>query len=161
MCGPDIIFKQGGTLWIIQVRCVKKFYRAYRLDSARTVDPNLFYTVRDNTSKRFEQPLCGYEAKRERILALFQSQKLNIRKMVVASSRVRIPSDAPADIQWVTSNTPAGQDFFAKLTGDADSAAYIWRVLDEQCNRSEQFEEPNAADFDVVDDDGLMVTESA
>jgi hypothetical protein len=57
MCGPDLLYKREKDLHIVQVRCVKYFYRAYRLNSEKTVDPNLFYTVKNPKSERLGKVL--------------------------------------------------------------------------------------------------------
>ena len=122
------------------------------MNSAKTVDPQRMYTVRNRKSLRFGLPLTGYETKLQNILDILKTQKFNIRKMVVASTRVKIPTDI-SDIDWVSAKTKTGETFFSCLTGPQHSQ-FIWEALDEQCNHKE-FEVTNAQDFDDLQETDL------
>jgi hypothetical protein len=157
MCGPDLLYKRGKDLYIVQVRCVKYFYRAYRLNSEKTVDPNLFYTVRNPKSERLGKVLKGYEAKRKELDEVLQRHQFNIHRWAVASTRVKVvESPAAKDVsgsstvKWISRYSPLGKDFFKCVR--QDDPDYVWRILDEQCNKAPKFEEPNAHDPDDVSD---------
>ncbi|KAI8823917.1 hypothetical protein BJ741DRAFT_72026 [Chytriomyces cf. hyalinus JEL632] len=63
-CGPDILFKDGSTLYIIQVKFVDKISKQERVDACHTTDPQYFYWNRNKGSI-----LKGFETRRGKILA--------------------------------------------------------------------------------------------
>ncbi|KAI8823935.1 hypothetical protein BJ741DRAFT_654851 [Chytriomyces cf. hyalinus JEL632] len=63
-CGPDILFKDGNTLYIIQVKFVDKISKQERVHACSTTDPQYFYWNRNKGSV-----LKGFETRRGKILA--------------------------------------------------------------------------------------------
>ena len=72
-CGPDIIYKHNLTIYIVQVKFVKKASKQERVDACHTTDPDRFYwnNQRNCVLKGFEQErtnvllaLKGYRLKR-------------------------------------------------------------------------------------------------
>ncbi|KAI8823925.1 hypothetical protein BJ741DRAFT_72280 [Chytriomyces cf. hyalinus JEL632] len=69
-CGPDILFKDGNTLYIIQVKFVDKISKQERVHACSTTDPQHFYCGRNGSVLR------GYETEREEILPLLTNLHL-------------------------------------------------------------------------------------
>jgi hypothetical protein len=64
-CGPDIIFKEGNVIHILQVKFVEKISKQKRANACNTTDPQYFYW---NKSKKCV--LNGFAKKREKILTV-------------------------------------------------------------------------------------------
>lgn len=62
-CGPDILYKHGGILHIIQVKFVEKINKQERLNACQTTDPDFFYW-----NKKQNCVLKGFEERRKKIL---------------------------------------------------------------------------------------------
>ncbi|KAI8820595.1 hypothetical protein BJ741DRAFT_557502 [Chytriomyces cf. hyalinus JEL632] len=73
-CGPDILFKDGNTLYIIQVKFVDKISKQERVHACSTTDPQHFYCGRNGSVLR------GYETGREEILPLLTN--LHLKRQV-------------------------------------------------------------------------------
>ncbi|KAJ3090134.1 hypothetical protein HK100_007540, partial [Physocladia obscura] len=62
-CGPDIVYKYQGTVYIVQVKFVDKISKQDRVNACHTTDPNRFYW-----NKNSGDVLVGFQQKRKTIL---------------------------------------------------------------------------------------------
>ncbi|KAJ3230321.1 hypothetical protein HDU78_008492, partial [Chytriomyces hyalinus] len=67
-CGPDILFKDRNTLYIIQVKFVDTIAKQERVDACNTTDPQYFYR-----NRKTESVLRGRETRRNEILPALQN----------------------------------------------------------------------------------------
>ncbi|KAJ3338383.1 hypothetical protein HDU83_008177, partial [Entophlyctis luteolus] len=62
-CGPDVVYKYKGTVYIVQVKFADKVSKQDRLNACHTTDPNRFYW-----NKKSGRVLAGFHEKRQSIL---------------------------------------------------------------------------------------------
>jgi hypothetical protein len=69
-CGPDILYKHQGILYIIQVKFVEKISKQERVNACHTTDPNFFYW-----NKKKNCILEGFQERRKKILEVISTYK--------------------------------------------------------------------------------------
>jgi len=69
-CGPDILYKHQGILYIIQVKFVEKISKQERMNACHTTDPNFFYW-----NKKQNCILKGFQERRKKILEVISTYK--------------------------------------------------------------------------------------
>ncbi|KAJ3342997.1 hypothetical protein HDU83_005842 [Entophlyctis luteolus] len=67
-CGADIFYKDGSTMYIMQVKFVDKITKQERVHACHTTDPQYFYWNRKNDSV-----LRGFESRRNDILDMLKN----------------------------------------------------------------------------------------
>ncbi|KAI8820320.1 hypothetical protein BJ741DRAFT_572512 [Chytriomyces cf. hyalinus JEL632] len=111
-CGPDILFKDGNTLYIIQVKFVDKISKQERVHACSTTDPQHFYCGRNGSVLR------GYETGREEILPLLTN--LHLERQVF----LHTTTETTVGMEEVT---VINQDKHPRFFDNLDSG--MWAVL--------------------------------
>ncbi|KAI8845365.1 hypothetical protein BJ741DRAFT_145871 [Chytriomyces cf. hyalinus JEL632] len=112
-CGPDILFKDLNTLYIIQVKFVDKISKQERVHACSTTDPQHFYCGQNDS-----KVLRGYETQREEILPLLTNLHLERQVFLHMTTKTTVEMEEA---------TVINQDKHPRFFDNLDNG--MWAVL--------------------------------
>jgi hypothetical protein len=121
-CGPDIVYKHGCFLYLVQVKFVDRISKQERVKACETTDPQFFYCNRTSN-----QVLRGFEGRRKDIdNCLQRNPKLQLKRLVFLHSTTATTVGMES-VQVINERTCPS--FFESLDGNQDMK--IWKFLNE------------------------------
>jgi len=113
-CGPDIVYKHDGVLYLVQVKFVNIMSKQDRVKACVTTDPKYFYCNR--TSKKV---LKGFEEERDSILSLLGN---NYKRLVFLHTKTQTTDGMDEEVEVI--NQEKCPNCFQALKAE------IWPLLD-------------------------------
>ena len=129
--GPDVVFRVGKEIWLIQSKYVKYLYGDDFKKAMLTVDPDYFYTCRSIKSKSFGKVLPGFETVAQEVKKAIA--KFKLRQVVIST----MDNNTRIDLDKTKLVTPRSEPNFFSNLGEEFDSIQIWdRARTNQKNQT-------------------------
>ncbi|ORY51661.1 hypothetical protein BCR33DRAFT_752876 [Rhizoclosmatium globosum] len=116
-CGPDIVYKLGDVVYLIQINFVDEISKQERVDACSTTEPMSFYT-----NKNTGRVLDGWTATKEAVLHELKESNCQIRRLIFLHTLTKAITDMDGVEVINQTNYPT---FFDKLNPQ------LWNMLNK------------------------------
>ncbi|KAJ3286531.1 hypothetical protein HDU79_006413 [Rhizoclosmatium sp. JEL0117] len=127
-CGPDIVYKLGDVVYLIQINFVDEISKQERVDACHTTDPMAFYT-----NKNTGRVLDGWTATKEAVLHELKGSNCQISRLVFLHTSTKVITDMDGVEVINQTNSPT---FFDKLNPQ------LWNIIDSESSSESCDSEP-------------------
>lgn len=125
-CGPDVVFMQNNTVWIIQAKIGKNLDLKH---ACRSTDFENFFCVRDEKLISFGQPLRGYSLQHRETKRLMRHKR--IERIIVSPWANSTHGGMDPQVRLISPESDP-DDFFCKIRPSGLSKENFWKILKNQ-----------------------------